>query len=79
MDTWNARAKCFHDPRIDTDFFFPEWEGNGRSMLPTPQTTHMIARYCSDCPVRRECERQAALAGETHGFWGGKAASQCKP
>jgi hypothetical protein len=79
METWNALAKCLHDPRVDTDFFFPDWDNHATAMMPTPQTTRMIARYCSDCKVRRECERQAAIAGETDGFWGGKQARQCKP
>jgi hypothetical protein len=79
MDTWNALAKCLHDPRVDTDFFFPEWQGFGTGKMPTPQTVQMIARYCADCPVRRQCEREAAVAGITDGFWGGKAAGKCKP
>ena len=76
MDTWNALAKCLHDPRIHTDFFFPD--------LPprTPagaKLSAMIATYCADCPVRRECEREGASENINDGYWGGKAAHLCKP
>lgn len=79
METWNALAKCLHDPRVDTDFFFPSWDSWGTALMPTPQTVRMIARYCSDCPVRRECEREAAVNKLTDGFWGGKPAAKCLP
>jgi hypothetical protein len=75
METWNAKAKCLHDPRITTDFFFPEWDYYTDAFQPPIKA---IETYCSTCPVRRECEHEAARNKETEGFWGGKAAAQCK-
>jgi hypothetical protein len=76
METWLAKAKCFHDPHVDTDFFFPEYQWTIGDLYPTEK---MIARYCADCPVSRQCESEAAKAKLDYGYWGGKAAHLCKP
>lgn len=76
MDTWVAQSKCLHDPHVDTDFFFPEWNPTVGGLWPTPR---MIARYCADCPVRRQCEQYAAKHKLYYGYFGGKGAESCKP
>lgn len=74
--SWQAKAKCLHDPHVDTNFFFPEWSHQLNSLYPTPK---MIARYCANCPVTRQCESDAARSRLEYGYWGGKAAHLCKP
>lgn len=75
MEKWIVKAKCLHDPRITTDFFFPKWNNYSKTFYPPVKA---IETYCSDCPVQKLCESYAAKNKETEGFWGGKAATRCR-
>jgi len=54
---WQAQAVC---RSRDVDFFDDAPEGVARAKS-----------VCASCPVREPCRDHAALAGETHGIWGG--------
>lgn len=63
--SWRLRAKC---RGMDTDLFFPERQEIVQVLE--------IRDICADCPVATECLEYALVAGEKHGFFGGKSERQ---
>jgi hypothetical protein len=60
---WWHRAAC---QGCDTDAWYPEAQS---------KPNRLVARICSDCPVRKSCLATAILADED-GIWGGTRRGQ---
>lgn len=64
-DPWYEDAAC---KDADVNIFFPD-ESRAR-------TTIQALAYCTQCPVREQCYREAVDFNIQYGIWGGTTATQ---
>ena len=62
IETWRARAKCRLDAK-EPSFFFPDADDH--------RAINAAIAYCSNCPVKSDCQTRALENEERHGIWGG--------
>lgn len=68
LGKWGPSSKCWQDPDVDTEWFFPRSYGTPR----TPsEHVQEVKAYCHDCPVRNTCLEHAIDTYDDHGMWGG--------
>lgn len=68
LGKWGPSSKCWQDPDVDTEWFFPRSYGTPR----TPsEHVQEVKAYCHDCPVRNACLEHAVATYDDHGMWGG--------
>lgn len=64
---WRDRAKCLGLTELTSRLFFPEL-GRGKKRKPVIEEAR---KFCSDCPVRKECFNFAKQNEMVDGIWGG--------
>lgn len=69
---WRDHAKC---KAMGNEMFFDYGKGRGKDAI---KNLARVARFCSDCPVRKECLRFALDNNIKYGVWGGMSPNQRK-
>lgn len=82
MFDWRQDAKCANDPIVQNEIWnlgYDRFHDGSRS-----QRSKVARTYCSNCPVKAECLREAMstysldnrIIQQVHGVWGGTTDTQ---